>query len=129
MEEFELCCGMLVEIQRDILWQIGDVALALERQHPQTHHQAWPVWVSPDLISRCKAVSAAYAPEERNIEATWTVHMQQSKQPDRLARVQASVDAGQTSDENSEEPRASYPASCGRNACSAAGDCGSGRRT
>lgn len=110
MAEFELCCGMLVEIQRDILWQIGDVALALERQHPQTHNQAWPVWVSPDLISRCKAVSAAYAPEERNIDATWTVHMQNSKQVDRIARVQASVDAGQTSDEARKHPAPVVPA-------------------
>lgn len=104
LEEFEAYGGLLAEMQRAVLWQIGDLALACERQHPSTHNQMWPVWVSPDLIGRCKAVASAYKPEERNIDATWTVHMQNVKYGDRVARVQASVDAGQTSDEARRNP-------------------------
>lgn len=104
LEEFEMCCGLLAEMQRDVLWQLGDVALALERQHPQTFNQAWPVWVSPDLISRCKGVASAYKPDERNPLATWTVHAKHAKDPQRVALVQASVDAGQTSDEARKNP-------------------------
>lgn len=104
LEEFETWLGLMLECQRDVLWQIGDMALAVERQHPRTFHQAFPEWVSPDLISRCKAVSAAYKPHERNILATWTVHMQNAKRPDRVALVEAAVDAGQTSDENRKNP-------------------------
>jgi flagellar biosynthesis GTPase FlhF len=104
LEEFETWLGLLLECQRDVLWQIGDLALAVERQHPHTFHQAFPEWVSPDLIERCKAVSKAYAPHERNILATWTIHMQNAKRPDRVALVDAAVDAGQTSDENRKNP-------------------------
>lgn len=104
LECFETWLSILLESQRDVLWQLGDIALAVERQHPTTFHQAYPVWTSPDLISRCKAVSNAYKPDERNINATWTIHMKHAKAPDRVALVQAAVDAGQTSDENRRDP-------------------------
>lgn len=104
IEEFEAYGGLLAELQRAVLWQIGDLALECERQHPSTHNQMWDVWVSPDLIGRCKAVASAYKPEERNIDATWTIHMQNVKYGDRVARVQAIVDAGQTSDEARKNP-------------------------
>lgn len=58
----------------------------------------------PDLIARCKAVSAAYPIDERNLDATWTVHMQNAKKPDRVALVRAHVDAGHTSDEARKTP-------------------------
>lgn len=104
LEEFETWLGLLLEAQRDVLWQIGDLALAVERQHPSTYHQAYPVWASPDLIARCKAVSAAYKPDERNINATWSIHKNHCKAPDRVALVEAAVEAGQTSDENRRDP-------------------------
>lgn len=104
LDEFQAACLKAAMIQRANLWWIGDLALAVERQHPRTYHQAWPVWVSPDLIARCKAVSAAYPPEDRNILATWTVHMNMAKRPDRVAAVAASVESGQTSDESRRNP-------------------------
>ena len=104
LELFETWLGLLFEAQRDVLWQIGDLALEAEAQHPETFNQAYPVWASPDLVSRCKAVSAAYAIDERNIDATWTVHMQNAKKPDRVALVGAHVDAGHTSDEARKTP-------------------------
>lgn len=104
IEEFETYCGLAAEMQRSCLWIIGDLALRAESEHPAYHNQVWPVWMSPDLIARCKAVSAAYTPNERNIDATWTVHMKHCKDPQRVALVQASVDAGQTSDEARKNP-------------------------
>lgn len=104
LEDFETWLGLLLESQRDVLWQIGDLALAVERQHPTTFYQAFPEWISPGLIDRCKAVAAAYRPEDRNILATWSVHMKHAKDPARNALVQAAVDAGQTSDENRKNP-------------------------
>lgn len=104
LEDFETWIGLLLEAQRDVLWQIGDLALAVERQHPSTFHQAFPEWVSPDLIARCKSVSNAYSPGERNILATWTIHMQNAKNPDRVEIVNAHVEAGHTSDEARKTP-------------------------
>lgn len=104
LSDFETHCGLAAEIQRSANWILGDLALAVERQYPNTFHQAWPEWVSPDHLARCKAVSAAYKPEDRNIHATWTVHYQMSKRPDRVAAVAATVEAGQTSDEARRDP-------------------------
>lgn len=104
LDDLETYCGSVAEEQRGCLWWIGDLALAAERLFPQTHNQVWPVWMSPGLIDRCKAVSAAYPPDDRNIDATWTIHMKHAKDPDRVALVQAAVDAGQTSDECRKNP-------------------------
>lgn len=104
LEEFQKACEYVAVIQRAVNWWIADLALAVERQHPQYHHQAWPEWMSPDLISRCKPTGAAYAPEDRNILATWTTHTNLLKRPDRIEAVQATVDAGQTSDEVRRNP-------------------------
>jgi len=104
LEDFETWLGLLFEGQRDVLWQIGDLALEVEYRYPETFNQAYPVWASPDLVARCKAVSAAYHPDDRNIDATWTVHMQNAKREDRVAIVGAHVDAGHTSDEARKTP-------------------------
>lgn len=104
LEEFTAKCTEAALMQRAVPWWIGDLALAVERQHPRTHHQAWPEWMSPDLIARCKAVSEAYPPEDRNLQATWTVHMRLAGRGDRVAAVQETVEAGQTSDEVRRDP-------------------------
>lgn len=106
LAEFQTACEVAAMNQRAALWWCGDLALAVERRFPNTHHQAWPEWVSPDMLARCKAVSAAYPPEDRNILATWTVHSLHTKKPDRVALVQASVESGQTSDEARKNPPA-----------------------
>lgn len=104
LEDFETWLGLLFEAQRDVLWQIGDLALAVERDYPEEFYQAYPVWASPELVSRCKAVAAAYHPDERNIDATWTIHMKHTNDPQRVGLVQAHVDAGHTSDEARRTP-------------------------
>lgn len=104
LEEMTIRCEMAANDQRGVFWWIGDMALAAERLFGEAAYQVWPEWVSPDMIARCKAVSAAYRLEDRNINATWSIHKNHAKHPDRIALVQAAVDAGQTSDENRREP-------------------------
>jgi len=90
--------------QRGINWWIGDLARYAEARFPDTWQQAFPEWMSPGLIARCKAVAAAYPQnEDRNLHATWTQHMQVANDPERVAKVAAIVDKGQTSDESRRE--------------------------
>lgn len=104
MEDFETYAGLVAQSQRAVMWWIGDLARMAERRWPATWNQIFPVWMSPDLIARCKAVSEAYPADERNIEANWTIHMQSAKKPDRVALVSAHVEAGHTSDEARKNP-------------------------
>ena len=100
MEEAEGFGGQLAELQRDVLFMVGDLARFAEAKWPDTHQQIWPEWISPGLLSRTAAVSRAYPTEaERQAEAPYTIYMKESSRPDRIARVQAHVDAGRTSDE------------------------------
>lgn len=88
------------EQQRGVMWHLGDLARYAEARFPETWHQVFPEWISPGLIARAAAVAEAYPTEDdRNLLATWTIHMQNANQPDRIQRVQAHVDAGRTSDE------------------------------
>lgn len=105
LELFQTFCQLACEDQRGVLWWIGDLAIALERQRkPHEQIQAWPEWVSPGLIARCKSVAEAYRPEDRNINASWTTHMNMAKRADRVAAVQATVEAGHNSDEARKNP-------------------------
>ena len=104
MEDFEATAELLIGIQKGIMWQIGDIALAAEQQYPDTHHQAWPINVSPGLLDRCKGVARAYAPNERNPEGTWTMHAFHAKSPDRVEIIEDIVELGQTSDEARKNP-------------------------
>lgn len=98
LADLQKVCEYVAAMQRAVLWWCGDLALAAERQHPNTHFQVWPDWVSPDMIARCKAVSEAYRPEDRNLYATWSTHMHLSKRVDRVEAVQMAVEDGLTSD-------------------------------
>ena len=104
LPEFEFFAELAVGYQRGCLWWIGDLALAVERQQPRERDHIWPVGTSPEMIDRCKAVAAAYPKEDRNPLASWSTHMKLSKRPDRVAAVQATVDAGQNSDEARRDP-------------------------
>ncbi len=100
------------QLQRDIMFWIGDLARHCEARWPDTHHQVWPEWVSPGMLARAAGVARAYPTEkERQAEATYTIYMQNTSQPDRIQRVQAHVDAGRTSDEarNVDHERANRP--------------------
>lgn len=90
----------LVEWQRGVNWWLGDIARAAREKFGDDYTQVFPVSASPGLIQRCEAVANAYPrKEDRNPLATWSVHMREANQPDRIARVQSHVDAGRTSDE------------------------------
>lgn len=100
----------LATIQRDVHFWLGDLARYAESRWPDSHHQVWPEWISPDMLARCAAVARAYPNEsDREAEATYTIYMREANKPDRIQRVQAHVDAGRTSDEankaNQEERR------------------------
>jgi len=91
----------LAEMQRDIMFHIGDLARYCEARWPDTHHQAWPEWVSPGLIARAAAVAKAYPKQEdRRHECTYTQYMQVANKPDRHERLEGIIDKGQTSDES-----------------------------
>ncbi len=104
LEDFQKACSYAAWVQRAVHWWLGDLANAAERQYPDEHFQAWDEWVSPEMLDRCKAIASAYSPEERNILATWSTHMHLSKRPDRVEAVQATVEAGQTSDDVRKNP-------------------------
>jgi len=96
----------LIEVQRDIMFQIGDLARFAEAKWPDTHQQIWPEWVSPGLLSRAAGVCRAYPKEEdRQVEATYSQFMQVASRPDRLERLAKIVDAGLTTDESRKELR------------------------
>jgi 5'-3' exonuclease len=114
IQELETYCGLACEMQRGCNWYIGDLCNAAEsvwrrRKLPGDWQQVVPVWASPGHIDRCRAVAKAYKAEERNPLATWSVHMHHANDPNRIALVQAAVDAGQTSDENRKDPALPEP--------------------
>jgi len=101
MQEAEVFGADFAKQQRDIMFWIGDLARYAERKWPDTHEQVWPEWVSPGLIARAKGVAQAYPKQaDRQHEATYTQYMQVANRPDRQARLEAIVNAGQTSDES-----------------------------
>ena len=96
----------LAERQRDVMFQIADLQRYAESHWPGTFHQIWPVWMSPAIPDRTKAISRAYPKEkDRQIEATYTQYNQNASKPDRMKRLQAIVDAGLTSDESRDKDK------------------------
>jgi len=97
----------LCDMQKSVNWWLGDLAIAAKAKLGEDNYsQVFPVDVSSGLIQRCEAVARAYAPQERNPGASWTIHMQHANKPNRLALVAAAVDAGRTSDEEHKASRA-----------------------
>lgn len=110
-DEWEQVAGWLVYWQKNVNWWIGDMAvLAEQKLRPQLREAIWPEHTSPDHVARCKAVAQAYPVHMRNAHATWSIHMRHARDPNRVALVQAAVDAGQTSDENRDTPAEALPA-------------------
>ena len=91
----------LCEQQRDNNWQLGDAVRAAKRDlGTENWSQAFPEWYSVAHLERCEGVALAYPNRgSRNRLATWTIHMKHANADDRIALVQAAVDAGRTSDE------------------------------
>lgn len=101
LEEAESYGNGLAEQQRDVMFQLGDLARYCKARWPDTWQQVFPEWLSPGLIDRVAGVAKAYPKEDdRQAEATYTIYMRNANHPDRIQRVQATVDAGLTSDES-----------------------------
>ena len=106
MEQCQSFAEGLAIQQRGVNWWIGDTARFAKYglKLGENYTQVFPEWMSPGLIQRCEAVSLAYPREEdRNKDASWTIHMQHANKPDRISLVAAAVDKGLTSDESRKE--------------------------
>lgn len=101
LDELEQLMEFVAAWQRGANWWIGDAARYAKDvlKLGDNYSQVFPPWMSPGMIQRCEAVARAYPPEDRNIDATWSIHMRESSRPDRITRLQAHVEAGRTSDE------------------------------
>ena len=113
-EQLESYGTAFAEWQKSVNFWIGDAArYARDVLHlGDNYSQIFPPSMSPGLIQRCEAVARAYPrQEDRNPLATWSIHMQHANRPDRIARVQAAVASGRTTDEEREAntKRASEP--------------------
>lgn len=94
----------LAEQQRDVTFQLGDLARYCEEHMPDTWHQVFPEWISPGLIARAAGVARAYPNEgDRQFTATYSQYMQVAGKPDRLELLAAIVDKGLTTDESRKE--------------------------
>ncbi len=111
LREMEQWGTDLMGLQRGINWWLGDLARAARaKMGDDNRSQAFPPDSSPDAIARWEAVVRAFPKEEdRNPLATWSVHKNQANKPDRIKRVQASVDAGLTSDEDRKANKEKLP--------------------
>lgn len=101
-EKLESYGTAFAEWQKSVNWWIGDVArYARDVLHlGDNFSQVFPPWMSPGLIQRCEAVSRAYPrQEDRSPLATWSIHMTNANRPDRIERVQATIEKGLTTDE------------------------------
>lgn len=115
IEEAESFGRGLVEQQRDVMFQLGDLARYCEARWPDTWHQVIPEYASPGMIARAAGVARAYPKEsDRTTDATYTQYMQAAGKPDRLKVLESFIDRGLTSDEArradaSERKDASHP--------------------
>jgi len=101
IEEAEGYGTAFIEMQRDVMFWIADLARHAEANWPDRLPQVWPAGVSPGLLSRTSGVGKAYPKEaDRQIDATYTQYMQAAGKSDRLEVLASIIDAGQTSDES-----------------------------
>jgi 5'-3' exonuclease len=101
IEEAESYGTGLAEQQRDVMFQLGDLARYAEARWPDNHYQVWPEWVSHGLIARAAGVARAYPNQaDRLHDVTFTQYMQNAGRQDRHERLAAIVDKGLTSDES-----------------------------
>jgi len=101
LESLQSHGNSFAELQRGVLWWIGDLARYAESRWPDKWQQVFPEWVSPGLIDRCKGVARAYPNEEdRNPLCTYTQHLQACRRPDRKEFLEEVARKGLTSDES-----------------------------
>jgi len=99
LEQIESFGEGLAISQRGNNWWIGDAARYAKYvlKLGDNYSQIFPPWTSPGLIQRCEAVAGAYTRQDRKPGATWTQHMQVSRDPDRLELLEWMVNEGLTS--------------------------------
>lgn len=106
IEEAESWGEELAQLQRDIMFYVGDLARYSEAKWPGKSQQIWPEWASPGMIQRAAGVCRAFPKEEdRQFEATYSQYMQVAGKPDRAERLAAIVEKGLTSDESRKEAK------------------------
>lgn len=99
IEDAERLGEVLAVIQRDCQFWCGDLARYAEARWPDTHHQAWPPWVSPGLLARTAGVCRAFPKEdERSHDCTYSQYLQVAGKPDRQKLLAEMV--GLTTDES-----------------------------
>ena len=99
LEEMEQLGEFLAYVQRGVMWWIADLTHNASVRFPDTWNQVFPEYMSPGVVSRSVPVGRAYSPNERNIGANYTVHMQHANKSNRIQLVEESVEAGRTADE------------------------------
>ena len=101
MEEAQRIGELLAIIQRGIQFWCGDLARYSEHKWPETHHQVWPEWISPGLLSRTAGVCRAFPrPEDRLHDVAYSQYLQVAGKPDRQSLLAEMVDKGMTTDES-----------------------------
>lgn len=116
VEDLEQLAQIWCTVSKYGNWAIGDIACLAERKGEHVLNQVFPPGFSVGQIQRCKKVSEAYPPADRNSDLTWTQHMQLANDPDRKAKLMAIAQEGLTSDESRKKKlvkgkEAKYPGS------------------
>jgi hypothetical protein len=102
LEEAEQLGEVLAILQRDVMFQIGDLARHAEARWPDTWHQAFPAWVSPGLLARNAGVCRAFPKEaDRVHDCTYSQYLQVAGKPDRQKLLAEMV--GLTTDETRQQ--------------------------
>lgn len=74
IEKWEEAGRVIFGLQRSVYWWIGDFLKYGEAKFGDDIYQAIDDNVSLYLLNRCAAVSREFAPDERNMNLSWTHH-------------------------------------------------------
>lgn len=108
LEEAERLGEVLALLQRDVMFQLGDLARYAEARWPDTWHQCFPEWVSPGLLARNAGVCRAFPKEaDRQHECTYSQFLQVAGKPDRQKLLADMV--GLTTDDTRAKQRGAEP--------------------
>jgi 5'-3' exonuclease len=108
LAEAERLGEVLTLLQRDVMFQLGDLARYAEARWPDTFHQCFPEWISPGLLARNAGVCRAFPKEgDRSHECTYSQYLQVAGKPDRQKLLAEMV--GLTTDETRTVQRGDGP--------------------
>jgi 5'-3' exonuclease len=119
LEEAERLGEVLTLLQRDVMFQLGDLARYAEARWPDTFHQCFPEWISPGLLARNAGVCRAFPKEgDRSHECTYSQYLQVAGKPDRQ-KLLADMEGKTTDDTRKRETVVVCPTSTGTGTISA----------